>query len=178
MLPIGPLMQEHRLIERMVSLFSRELDTFEKTGLIHWNFIGAAVDFYVTYADQCHHGKEEEILFRDLERKPLTAGHSAMLKELLADHVKDRELVRTLSNARKNSDLAAAQDCLQKLATLYTSHIEKEDKRFFIPAIEYLSPQEQARMLDEFQAFDLNFIHDKYQRIVRRFETGESEYES
>jgi hemerythrin-like domain-containing protein len=32
-------------------------------------FIDTAVDFIRTYADRCHHGKEEDILFRNLAKK-------------------------------------------------------------------------------------------------------------
>ena len=32
-------------------------------------FIDTAVDFIHTYADRCHHGKEEDILFKALAAK-------------------------------------------------------------------------------------------------------------
>jgi len=34
-------------------------------------FIDTAVDFIRTYADRCHHGKEEDIRFRELKKKPI-----------------------------------------------------------------------------------------------------------
>jgi hemerythrin-like domain-containing protein len=35
-------------------------------------FVHIAVDFIRVFADQTHHGKEEDILFRELGKKPLT----------------------------------------------------------------------------------------------------------
>lgn len=72
MMPIGPLMIEHRLIERMVGLLSREIGTMREKGEMNLVFIEGAVDFFRTYADRCHHGKEEHILFRDLAMKTLS----------------------------------------------------------------------------------------------------------
>ncbi len=66
MLPVGPLMVEHRLIELMIALMSKEVKKIGEVGAPDPEFIRAAVDFIKTYADRLHHGKEEEILFRDL----------------------------------------------------------------------------------------------------------------
>ena len=72
MKPIGPLMREHRLIEKMLSSVMRHIDQAEKNRKINPLVIDIAVDFIRIYADRTHHGKEEEILFRDLAKKNLT----------------------------------------------------------------------------------------------------------
>ena len=86
MQPIAPLMIEHRLIERMIKAMSDELNRMETTGKADPGFIETAVDFIRTYADQCHHGKEEDILFRDLEKKPMAEDHKQIMNELLEEH--------------------------------------------------------------------------------------------
>ena len=43
MKPIGPLMREHRVIERMVALFNVELDRINRTSKAQPDFITAAV---------------------------------------------------------------------------------------------------------------------------------------
>ena len=68
MLPAGPLMIEHRLIERMIKILDRSLRKMEREKELDLNFIDTLVDFIRTYADRCHHGKEEDILFRDLSK--------------------------------------------------------------------------------------------------------------
>jgi hemerythrin-like domain-containing protein len=35
------------------------------------------------YADRTHHGKEEDILFRDLEKKSLPPNHTKIINELV-----------------------------------------------------------------------------------------------
>ena len=65
----APLMIEHRLIERMVAIIKRTLSQIEKEKKIDPVFIDTTVDFIRIYADRTHHGKEEDILFRDLNVK-------------------------------------------------------------------------------------------------------------
>ena len=69
MKPIGALMIEHRLIERMIELMRLERESMSKHAKADTHFIEHAVDFIRTYADKCHHGKEEDILFRQLMDK-------------------------------------------------------------------------------------------------------------
>ena len=57
MMPIGPLMKEHRLIERMIALMEKELGRLNAGEELDPGFIDIAVDFIRTYADRCHHGK-------------------------------------------------------------------------------------------------------------------------
>ena len=46
MKPIGPLMIEHRLIERMVKLLAAELENIKKTSDVNTSLINAGVDFF------------------------------------------------------------------------------------------------------------------------------------
>ncbi len=39
------------------------------------------------YADRTHHGKEQDILFRDLEKKELSPNHTKIMGELLEEHI-------------------------------------------------------------------------------------------
>ena len=69
MKPIGPLMWEHRLIEKLVQTLKTEIGKIREQDEINIVLIDQAVDFFRTYSDRTHHGKEEEILFRDLAKK-------------------------------------------------------------------------------------------------------------
>ncbi len=73
MLPRGPLMTEHRLIEKMLTIIDKRVSIMQEKNEIDPVFIDSAVDFIRTYADRTHHGKEEDILFRELEKKEYLA---------------------------------------------------------------------------------------------------------
>jgi hemerythrin-like domain-containing protein len=176
MMPIGPLMKEHRLIERMIALMERELVRLNEGEQLDYEFIDAAVDFIRTYADRCHHGKEEDILFRGLAEKPLSGEHRRTMDELIEEHVYGRQTTAALAGAKERhvqGDSRALESVVGALADLvqfYPAHIEKEDKRFFVPSMEYFSRQEQDEMLEEFWEFDKTLIHEKYAAIVGRLE--------
>jgi hemerythrin-like domain-containing protein len=169
-------MREHRLIERMISLISDELEDVSGKTKANIEFLMIAVDFFRTYADRTHHGKEERILFRELARKQLSAEHKRIMNELIEEHVLGRKLVSELADAMVSYGIGSGnafgnvKTCLQELIVFYPAHIEKEDKHFFYPCLEYLSKLEQDNMLEEFWEFDRNMIHERYQRAVEEME--------
>ncbi|MFW9831633.1 MAG: hemerythrin domain-containing protein [Candidatus Thorarchaeota archaeon] len=172
MMPIGPLMIEHRLIERMIGLMREELGRIRDTTRVNSRFIDTAVDFLRTYADRTHHGKEEDILFRELSKKSLTAKHQKIMDELVDEHIIARKTVGRLIEANTKymqGDNKAVDEILrllEKLVNFYPEHIRKEDKDFFIPCMDYFSQQEQQDMLNEFWEFDRKMIHEKYKKVI------------
>jgi hemerythrin-like domain-containing protein len=176
MMPIGPLMIEHRLIERMVGVLREEMNSIEKKEALHTELIDSGVDFFRTYADRCHHGKEEDILFRDLAKKRLSPEHKKIMEGLIEEHRFGRETVRQLLSAKERyakGDATALKEIigiLKKLVEFYPAHIEKEDQHFFMPSMDYFSKEERDAMLQECWEFDKQLIHEKYRQLVERFE--------
>lgn len=179
MMPIGPLMIEHRLIERMIALMREERQRIGETNKVSLNFIDVAVDFIRTYADRTHHGKEEDILFRELGKKQLSSKYREIMDELIEEHVYARKTVGKLVGAKESyerGNLDALEDItalVEELVEFYPKHIEKEDKHFFVPCMKYFSKEEQQDMLEEFWEFDRNMIHDKYKKLVKLLEERE-----
>lgn len=176
-LPAGPLMIEHRLIERMISPMKKELENIRKNKKANPDFIKRLIDFLRTYADRCHHGKEEDILFERLKEKPISEEHRKIMEKLLSDHVRGRKLVAGLDEAteryrkgRKDS-LSGIDESLEGLITLYPQHIDKEDNHFFLPVMEYFDKVERDEMLEQFSVFDKNLIHEKYKKIMKKMES-------
>ncbi|HQP56809.1 MAG TPA: hemerythrin domain-containing protein [Syntrophorhabdus sp.] len=176
MKPIGPLMWEHRLIERLLKLCEGQIIKIRQENNIDPVFIDTAVDFIRIYADRTHHGKEEDILFRDLGKKKLSAEHARIMNELVEEHKYARTVVGKLVEAKEKilkGNKAVVKDiiaCLKELSDFYPKHIEKEDKHFFFPLLEYFSREEQDAMLNEFWEFDRNMIHEKYTKLVYTLE--------
>jgi len=179
MQPIGPLMHEHRLIERLLSTLAHEVRRIESGQKPDSPFIDQAVDFCRTYADRCHHGKEEDILFRELAKKNLAPQEQAMLAELVADHVQGRILVRAIEEANRAvtrceqpASVETLLPLLRRLIEFYPAHITKEDKHFFFPVMQHFSRPEMDAMLLEFEAFDRQLVHEKYAGLVEEREAA------
>ena len=172
MMPIGPLMIEHRLIERMIDVMQGQLSVIEKEKKLDSEFLDMAVDFIRTYADRCHHGKEEDILFRELRTKQLKDEHQHTMEELIEDHRWGRKMTARLVEANERyirgdeDSISAVAECIRSLIQFYPKHIEKEDKHFFIPCMDYFTESEQQAILTEEWEFDRILIHEKYRNIV------------
>ena len=168
----GPLMIEHRLIERMISVIKDALAQIELTHRVDPVFVDTAVDFIRIYADRTHHGKEENILFQELDKRLLSAEDRRVMDELIEEHVFGRQTTKALveANSRyRNGDETALADIADKLQTLvvfYPKHIDKEDKVFFPAARVYFTESEDQAMLAEFWEFDRKMIHEKYESLV------------
>jgi hemerythrin-like domain-containing protein len=176
MKPIGSLLIEHRVIERMLALLDREHTKIIKDGKVDSAVINVAIDFFTTYVDRFHHGKEEMVLFRELQGKPLLLEHKQIMDDLIKEHAYSKDTVEKLRNAKahlgtEKESLDEIIKCIESLLKWYPAHIEKEDKHFFFPAMEYLSLQEQAAMLEEFWEFDGNFIHETYMGKIKALES-------
>ena len=168
----GPLMIEHRLIEEMISLIKDTFAQIKSTKKVDPIVVDTMVDFIRVYADRTHHGKEEDILFRDLKKKPLSEEDSRVMNELIQEHVFGRQTTKALvdaNNRYRNGDHSALDkiaDNLQVLVDFYPKHIDKEDKVFFPASRAYFTDEEDQAMLKEFFEFDQKMIHEKYMSVV------------
>lgn len=178
MMAVGPLMIEHRLIERVVAVMKTRLAEMVKEQQVDALFVDRAADFFLSYADHCHHGKEEDILFRALSEKPLAEEHRRTMNTLIEQHVHARKLVGELllhkdkyvrgEDRRKATKNAA--ECIRDLTEFYPRHVQTEDKQFFLAAMTYLTEAEQKHMLEQFAEFDRKLIHDRYRALVEEME--------
>jgi len=181
MKPRGPLMIEHRLIEKMFELVRKEIRQIEEQKKADPIFIDITVDFIRMYADRTHHGKEEDILFRDLEKKNIAELDKKIMQELIDEHKYGRKTVKELVEAKEKyiqgqtGALEVILDKLDALVNFYPEHIEKEDKVFFPATEEYFSQEEQDAMLEEFWEFDKEMIHEKYRSLVIQLQDEKSQ---
>ncbi|MGI5818559.1 MAG: hemerythrin domain-containing protein [Armatimonadota bacterium] len=179
MLPIGPLMKEHRKIERMVALITDEAERLGAGGDEQEpdpEFIFDALLFMREYADECHHGKEEDILFAELQERDLSEEHREIMDRLLRDHERGRELSAALEDATnrwEDGDESARGEiveALEGLADLYPDHIATEDDDFFIPVMDYFSDDEKEKMMEDMWDFDHELFTDLYEGCIVQYE--------
>ncbi|NLE21879.1 MAG: cation-binding protein [Actinobacteria bacterium] len=125
---------------------------------------------------EAHHGKEEDILFAELDGRGLSIDDRPMMDELVADHVYSRRLVGGVAEANERYRLgdedarAIVVARLRELRDFYPGHIETEDKVFFPAARAYFTDEEEARLLERFREFDMTMIHRRYAAFVEELE--------
>jgi hemerythrin-like domain-containing protein len=127
------------------------------------------VEFIRKFADQCHHGKEEDILFAEMVKSGFSKS-SGPLAVMFHEHEQGRAYVRELDRlARQRGPLSGADaKALTKAAFGYTAllrqHIRKEDDILYPMAATRLSAEALESIGRRFDAFESN-------------ETGEQEHD-
>jgi len=172
--PIGVLMIEHRLIERALSALEAKVQgPGFKPDVIAF---AELIDFFGTYADATHHGKEEDILFVEADQSGLSEELIRTLTDLRKDHVRFRGFRRVMAEANQKiaaGDPSAAKDLIaaaKEFIPQLRRHIIQEDKVFFPGFDQTQNPEDRAAMKKEFIDFDLERIHQAYQAVVQRNE--------
>jgi hemerythrin-like domain-containing protein len=94
------------------------------------------------------------------------------MEELVEEHKWGRRVTARLVEANtryvqgNQEVLSAIMDCIKTLIEFYPKHIEKEDRYFFIPCMDYFTEAEKEAMLKEEWEFDKSLIHEKYRNMV------------
>ncbi|OGD18068.1 MAG: hypothetical protein A2W03_14450 [Candidatus Aminicenantes bacterium RBG_16_63_16] len=180
MLPVGPLMVEHRLIERMIRIMAAQLGIIQIEKKADPVRVEEIVRFFQDFADRCHHGKEEDILFRELDRKGISPEHRRMMDELIADHKWGRQLTISLSEANQRYQkgeagvLLAIADGFRRLIEFYPKHIRKEYRGFFLPIMSYFNREEKEVMIREGYESDSRLLHEEHEKLVAELSGGVS----
>ncbi|PIU62009.1 cation-binding protein [archaeon CG_4_8_14_3_um_filter_38_5] len=175
--PYTPLMTEHELIRTAFSVVEKEIQRMEESGKANDEFVNLIADFFIDYIDISHHGKEENILFKALQKKKISKQHAEMMNILLKEHEKGRQIVRTLMNAADEYFKKGSQahfpnivSGLKDIVYVYKEHIKKEDNEFFVPVMDYFTESEKEEILKKFWQFDVNIIHEKYKNLFEAME--------
>jgi hemerythrin-like domain-containing protein len=172
------MVDEHRLILRMVALLDEKTRLLGEGKFDDWNFFLEAVDFIRQYADHFHHAKEEDILFRELVRNGMPKENSPVGAMLLG-HDQGRGFVRGMEEAARaaqNGDGSAAAKVFenaQAYITFIRDHIDKEDKILYPLAERVLPADWRKAMVDEYERAEAaapEGFQKKYRQAVERHE--------
>jgi len=171
------LSDEHRVIERVLGALERLTEKPAAEFLAPWK---QALDFIRHFADQCHHLKEEKILFVALEEHgiPNEGGPIGMM---LIEHEEGRAYVRAMFDALGKveagdaSAQAALCDNAKQYLRLLREHIQKEDEILFRMADEVLGADEQKKLLAAFAEHEAEEmgagVHKQYLTIAQELES-------
>ena len=72
--PTDILMDEHRVIEQVLNCLEKIIEQATAAGRLEEEPAREALDFFRTFADRCHHGKEEAHLFPLMQTRGFGGG--------------------------------------------------------------------------------------------------------
>jgi hemerythrin-like domain-containing protein len=175
MLATENLMKEHQLILKYVDLMERyaEFGLKNLNGPFLFEKAGCFIQFIHEFADDFHHAKEEDILFRYLD-VPGVLTHCNPVPQMLFEHNKAREFVRNMENALQTKDINMLVLNAEQYAKLLKEHIYKEDNILYPMAERGLSDDAKSSLLREYSdtdnRLDSHAIWRKYEILCTELE--------
>ena len=128
MRPTEDLMNEHRVIERMLVVLSGACDRMEAGKEVERELFVSAADFFKNFADKCHHGKEEKLLFERMQARGLS-GEVGPIAVMLREHQDGRAHVRKISEFSAAKESKKRNDGLSRLVRKRGSSETREKPR-------------------------------------------------
>ncbi|MFA5333894.1 MAG: hemerythrin domain-containing protein [Candidatus Nanoarchaeia archaeon] len=167
------MLYEHKIIYKLLDKLLEKINEIKKTNDVSGNFIDLFTDFFITYIDVYHHGKEENLMFKMLNEKPLSISHENSMNLLIKQHELGRKLVEKIIiisaryfKIKKSEDIAELIDLLMQFHKLYTEHAYFEDNSFFKEVIKYLTASEKEQLTQDFFKFNIQMINKKYKTLI------------
>ena len=156
--PTQVLKEEHALILEALDALERKISTLEAGAVPDRAYFEKAVQFLRTFADQCHHGKEENLLFKTMVDRgfPRQAGPLAVM---LHEHETGRSFIRGIAEgaAAVGTDPHAAKRIVENgrgYIGLLRAHINKENTILFPMADNVLTAEDQEHLGHAFERFE------------------------
>jgi hemerythrin-like domain-containing protein len=170
------LMSEHRVIEQVLACLDEVADDAHAKGAIDVASARDIVSFLKTFADRCHHMKEEDRLFPAMEAcgLPREAGPTAVMRQ---EHEMGRGHVRAMDaaiTAFEHGDANAAGRYAYEARSfieLLREHIAKEDQVLFPMADRMLPSGVQDDLLRGFEAAEAHMgegTHESFLAMADR----------
>ena len=174
------LMNEHRVIERVLTSLEKAVTSLGTSGEVKPAFFLEAADFIKGFADGCHHAKEEKVLFEAMVKAgvPREGGPVGVM---LAEHEQGRIFVSAMrAGAEKwqSGDESGKAEVAQAAAgyvELLRAHIYKEDNILFPLADRSIPEEAQAQVSEDFERVEHEEtgegVHEKYLALAEKLES-------
>lgn len=165
--PTRDLKEEHGGIMLMLHIMGKVVQKLRNGDDIKKEHLHKIIEFLKNFADKCHHGKEEGILFPELSKNP---SNIKIINELLGEHKTGRDFIRGIDESiaaykAGNPDAFHIAVNTDGYIQLLTAHIKKENVLFLI-ADKELSEKSQENMIEKFEILERDVIgegkHEEY----------------
>ena len=154
------LRKEHDAILKMLEAATRTSEHLEHSHSVNSQILDDLLEFFQLFADKCHHGKEEDLLFPFLEKKGMPRD-GGPIGVMLHEHELGRKLIAEMaasSAAYGAGDSSAGMRwarAARQYVDLLSQHISKENNVLFTMAERILSEDEQQQIATAFEKLEI-----------------------
>jgi hemerythrin-like domain-containing protein len=167
------LRNEHESILRVLTIVDKMLANTTRDQAEILRFGGELIYFLKTFADKCHHGKEENYLFEEMVRRGVPK-EGGPIGVMLAEHKQGREYIALMSAAVDSKDLAKFTEAAEMYRDLLRPHIEKENTVLFVMADRLLGDVAQEDLFEKFEEHEESVIghgvHEELHAMIHQWE--------
>jgi len=178
--PTQILMEEHVLILEALDALEKKVAAVQAGATLDRVFFENAVSFLRNFADKCHHGKEERLLFKRMTERGFQA-QSGPIAVMLSEHETGRAFIRGIADAaaKLGTEPAAPAQIVEHsrgYIALLRAHIDKENNILFPMADQALAPEDQAYLSKEFERFEAEEtgagVHEAMLKLLSQLKAG------
>jgi hemerythrin-like domain-containing protein len=99
------LRKEHEAILYVLQILDKMIDSKRRDAEIVLRYYGEVIYFLKIFADKCHHGKEENYLFKELVNKGI-ANEDGPVGVMLQEHAQGRDYIAQMAESVDNQDIS------------------------------------------------------------------------
>ncbi|HEU4333054.1 MAG TPA: hemerythrin domain-containing protein [Candidatus Eisenbacteria bacterium] len=177
MKPTEVLVEEHRVIERVLTALETAAGRLAAGDTVPPEFFLRAADFIRGFADGCHHHKEEDVLFPALTAAGIP-NEGGPVGVMLFEHEEGRRFtaaMRAGAERLKAGDAGARDEVVRNArgyVELLRDHIAKENNVLFPMADQVIRGGAAAKMTESFEEIEREEQgdHDRYLALAADLE--------
>ncbi len=169
---IEDLRHEHEAILSSLQILTAMNARLEKKLEVEKKDIYSFIGFLKEFADKCHHGKEEGVLFPALVKAGIP-DKGGPVGAMLSEHATGRDLIKQMEAAMSGGpNLTKFSQAAAAYIALLQAHIGKENEVLFPAAERALSEEQMSTIYAAFQQHEEKVIgagrHEELHAILRK----------
>jgi hemerythrin-like domain-containing protein len=179
MTPTDELKEEHQGILLMLKILDKVCVKLESKEKVDPDHLERIVEFFRVFADKCHHGKEEDLLFPEMEKSGVPKERGP-IGVMLIEHDQGRAFVKGMGEAAtrykkgESTGLAEFTKNARDYIALLTQHINKENNILFPMGDRAISREKQGELVEAFETLEREKIgagtHEKFHQLLHHLQ--------
>ncbi|MCB0832266.1 MAG: hemerythrin domain-containing protein [Bacteroidetes bacterium] len=183
MIALDVLVEEHRIILQVLEALESMVNKALEDDVLDTETAVLTIEFLRTFADHCHHSKEEETLFQVLKRRHLATDVIDLLEE---QHREGRTYVHGMESALRQINqgkpgaIGDFADMAGNLISMLRRHIQQEDDGVFPMSQSSMEEGDRRGLWNRFLEIEAGAGSNRHTRglaladeICRRTQTAE-----
>lgn len=166
------LRKEHDAILHVLGIMDSMMSASQEQGAALLRHYSELLRFFRVFVDQCHHGKEENHLFKELVKAGVP-NETGPVGVMLHEHSQGRRYIVQMNQSLEAEDPNGFETAATEYRDLLRNHIEKENNVLFVMADRMLDEGQQDGLFKKFEQHEEDVIghgvHEELHAMIHRW---------